>query len=308
MKYIQQNNNSLVFNTNGDSVVTVNFQSNLVTKTYFLPDVTKELDRSRTNQHFHQLQFLERIGIKIPDKLKTDKNHSEITMSYIEGGTFSEKLSINPDCAEELLAMSGIDLANIHSKLEREEKRIKSILIKDKNLNYHNAQNFINFTCKLAKTDVFKNPDNKFERDFTSMVSSTELVLKEHTELLSEGDIIFGDFKPENILFCETDNQLVFIDPMLSNCRKSCDLGKFLSRMLLFDRENFIRNSDIFLRNYFSCNRKTISVNEIMIMTACDLLNYTSRNLMLERKGEIFVEKSKLSPILNDFLPEILFR
>jgi hypothetical protein len=77
---------------------------------------------------------------------------------------------------------------------------------------------------------------------------------------------------------------------------------------LLFDQKNFERNSDIFLKNYFVHSEETISISEIMIMTTCDLLNFTSRNLMLEKKGKIFSEKNKLSPILSDVLPEILFK
>ena len=143
-------------------------------------------------------------------------------------------------------------------------------------LNAHNAINLHALTLSwLDKTDrLAKTP---ITAAFLSGLNLAKTTLQQHPEYLRAESIIYGDFKPDNIIV--HDDSFVFIDPHLSYGLLSCDLGKFISRLYLIDPANAGDLITQFLDGYGIAKNQH---EEVMQMTAFDILNMYSRLIAKE--------------------------
>lgn len=298
--------NNREFSTHADSSVSLTEDGGVIFKKFYLPG-TNIVDVVRIKQQYEQLLFLQELGINVPDKLELILDGSALLMEYIKASDLSEYVSQNKNNNRFLYRTVGYNIKTIHNAFFSKNDIPFNILTNNKDLNYHNAKNFFNWTCRWLENDFTKNSHDVVEKLFRTIIQRTKEKFEVVNDLLSETELIFGDLKPENMIFCENKNKLFLIDPMLSMGRQSCDIGKFLSRTLLTDVDNFNVNAQSFFegynQGYFEINEKNM---ELLAMTIFDLLNYISRQLLLEYQNRIVVDKKIFTFLLSDVFPVLL--
>lgn len=266
-----------------------------------------EVDEKRNLSNLNQIQQLQKVNISTVKTLSISKDNSVIKMSKLSSALFADLLEENKTRKENFVEL-GIRLSEIHSQLQtlNKEEIIKFEI--DERFNSHCAINFKYKTAGWIKDEDFRRiEDNKLEKAFARSIKLALSVLEENKNYLSQETIIYGDFKPDNI-FLDRNNELTFIDPLLSLGRRSCDLGKLGSRIFLLNKNIYVEHFTDFVSSYQNSSKVTIKRKEISHMMAFDLLNYFSKLLVLHRKG--FTIKNLYSDcnidILSKKVPHLL--
>jgi tRNA A-37 threonylcarbamoyl transferase component Bud32 len=243
-----------------------------------------EVNKKRNFSNFNQIHLLQKTHIPTVKTLSISKDNSVIKMTKLNSNLFSNLIE-EDKVREEQFVELGVKLAEIHTKLQLLNKeKIRSFEI-DERFNSHCAVNFKYKTVGWVKNDDFRKiEDNKLEIAFAKSIKLGLSILEKYKTYLSQDTIIYGDFKPDN-MFIDEDGKITFIDPLLSLARRSCDLGKLGSRVLLLNERAFTKHFTNFVSSYQKSTNIKIKEVEISHMMAFDLLNYFSKVLLLHRKG-----------------------
>jgi Ser/Thr protein kinase RdoA (MazF antagonist) len=165
----------------------------------------------------------------------------------------------------------GKALHNIHTKLSKKPAAGFTVHAPDPTLNAHNAINLKALSLGwLDKTDALAKAP--ITMAFLSGLNLAKTTLQQHPEYLRAESVIYGDFKPDNIIV--HDDSFVFIDPHLSYGLLSCDLGKLVSRLYLIDPANA---GDLIMQFLDGYGLTKSQHEEVMHMAAFDILNMYSR-------------------------------
>lgn len=268
-----------------------------------------EVNEKRNSSNFNQIQLLQKIHIPTVKTLSISKDNSVIKMTKLNSDLFSNLIEEEKTSKEHFVEL-GVKLAEIHSKLQLLNKeKIRSFEI-DKRFNSHCAVNFKYKTVGWVKNDDFRKiEDNKLEIAFAKSIKLGLSILEKYKTYLSQNTIIYGDFKPDN-MFIDEDGKITFIDPLFSLARRSCDLGKLGSRVLLLSERAFTKHFTSFVSSYQNSTNVKIKKEEISHMMAFDLLNYFSKVLLLYKKGftienlysdrNIYILSNKIPQLFNE--------
>lgn len=286
--------------TPGKSRVLIFNQTKKVFKTYFQDTNKKIRDVARITTHYEQMKFLEEHSVNVPSGLKLIENGSAIIMDYVDGSLLEDMIKRKDAELQSVLAKLSNSLPTIHKTLNLLKNKEKNI-IKDDELNYHCARNF----QIMSLPNLLSLGETESEKVLKSLAQMATEVIAKTPELLGEEDVIYGDFKPENIIWSHKEKDFYLLDPMIARGRVSCDMGKMISRIILSNSGVYSNELINFIKSIRSGYGADIA-NESIIMSAFDMMNFVSRIIKSE-KHKTRLEKSNVyASQLDNIVPNLL--
>lgn len=283
-----------LINTPGKSRVEISGLTKKVFKTYFFDSEEKIRDTKRVVKHWKQLEFLRDSSIIVPPKIELIENSSAIIMDYVEGVSIDTLIKEKSSALSSVFIKLGNLLTNLHKTLSLVSSN-KDILIKNEELNYHCARNF----QFMSLPNFLALGNGKSEKILKQLAQTANKAIERHPEVLGCEDVIYGDFKPENIIWSFQDEKVYLIDPMLALGRRSCDIGKIISRTILADSgviDNELSEFIKIIRSHYGIK----IMRESQMMAAFDILNFISRMISTRDKriDEYTIRSMKVIPNL----------
>ena len=284
--------------TRGKSLVVILKKTKKVFKTYFIDQHQKIRDVERVVQHANQLKLMQKCGIPTIQKIDLIDDNSAILMDYIDGAPLNDFFRRKDVDFNFVFSELVNAIANTHKLLNRISKD-SSILICNNEFNYHCARNF----QLMSLPNFLALGETKSEKKLKILAKMAAKIISSHQSLLNKNDVIYGDFKPENVIW--SFNSVYLIDPMLSLGKKSCDLGKMMSRLMMSDSSSVKMALPKFIDAVQVKYGKKIVV-ESMVMAAFDMLNLASRIISTcqhhEKQEIIDKYAAKFSKLIPDLL------
>lgn len=272
--------------TLADTLVIRKLQTKKILKTHILDEVSGHNIPANIYEK-ESLDLLQSIGLSVPGKRKLLGQGRYISMNYISGDTFGDLLSGGKDTLN-ISKKAGTLLRIFHDKINKNTDNL-TIEINTPNANL-NAQCAINFNALTSKLC-----NEKLQSPFSKAVRLAEGIILKNPQYLQSPDIIYGDFKPDNLVV--GSHGIYLIDPHLSYGRLSCDVGKMISRLYLINPKKASENIDSFLSGY----KPTANMlREIRHMAGMDILNTYSRIVaknQLSDKTDILSHRQTLKNI-----------
>ncbi len=256
------------FTTLADTVVRRNASTKKVEKTHLYTGVGHNV-QANVYEKF-SLDILKKLGVPVPGSRRLINRGRYLTMNYISGQTLGTRLTESENLKSQLRRL-GMIIRSFHEEInskKRDESPNETIKGPDSELNAQCALNFNELTLK----HVLINADNPLNSLFIKATKLAAQVVQSNPDYLESPDIIYGDFKPDNILI--GSRNIYMIDPHLSYGRVSCDLGKMIARLYLTDPDNAAQNVAALLEGY---RPAAYMLQEIRDMAGFDILNTFSR-------------------------------
>jgi len=289
-----------VVDTPGRSRVIIFESTGKVFKTYFLDSEERVRDIKRIAQHADQLIFLRDHLINVPSGIELIETGSAIMMDYVEGIPLNILIKEKSPELSLIFTKLGNLLPDLHKKLALISPN-KKILIKNDELNYHCARNF-----QLVSLPNFLTlGDTESEKILKSLARVAAEVIQKNPQILDSKDVIYGDFKPENIVWSFKNQDAYLVDPMLALGRVSCDMGKMLSRIILINPK-VINDELLELTKTIRSNYDTKIVAETQIMAALDILNFISRMIFTKKKDNCYKQINEYPVQLEEIIMRLL--
>ncbi len=237
-------------------------------KSHLTPDRTAS-DVQKNIYEIESLNYLESIGVAIPGNRTLIDSGAFIQMDYIPGKTLGEVLVTQEDHTNQLHE-TGKLLRSIHNAIDAHE-RPSTFMVNaaDGTINAQCALNMKNLTLSWLGNYSKKQQDTVL----TAILNQVSSILKSHPEYLVSDKVIYGDFKPDNLIV--SDKVLYSIDPHFSYGRRSCDPAKMIARLYLASPKKAEAQVLSFIEGY----GETEYMAEIYHMAAFDILNTYSRLL-----------------------------
>jgi len=267
-----------VADTPGRSKVVISGLTKKVFKTYFLDSEEKIRDIKRVTQHIEQLKFMRDHAVNVPSGVELIESNSAILMDYVEGVSLDILIREKNPALSSIFMKLGNFISDLHKTLALIPPN-KKILIKDDELNYHCARNF----QSISLSNFLALGNTGSEKILKSLARTAVEVIEKYPEILTNNDVIYGDFKPENIFWSFKSQDVYVIDPMIALGRVSCDIGKMISRIILANPKIVDDELFGFVRTVRSNYGAKVMV-EAQIMAALDILNFISRELSIKGK------------------------
>ena len=215
------------------------------------------------------LNYLESIGIAVPGNRTLIDSGAFIEMDYISGKTLGEALATQEDHTNQLHE-TGKLLRSIHDAIDTHDPPSTfTVNLADGTINAQCALNMKHLTLGWLGDYSIKQQD----ATLTAILDQVRAILKKHPEYLVSNKVIYGDFKPDNLII--GDRVLYSIDPHFSYGRRSCDPAKMIARLYLTNPKKAETQASSFIEGY----GKTEYMTEIYHMAAFDILNTYSRLL-----------------------------
>ena len=260
-----------VADTPGKSKVIILKSTGKVFKTYFIDSNEQIRDVERISQHANQLFFLKDLGISVPKNIELIENGSAIIMDYANGELL-ETLIKNESSDLKIVLPKLADLLFRTHKLFKKAKVDPSILIDSDELNYHCARNF----KFMSLPNYMSLNDSVAGKKLKEIANKVNGILENTLGLLDKENIIYGDFKPENIVWESDKEEATILDPMLAMGKFSCDIGRIISRIMLANPELVNKELKEFIKKIKE-NYGEATARESQIMASMDMLNLFSR-------------------------------
>ncbi|HET7672920.1 MAG TPA: hypothetical protein VFK11_00195 [Candidatus Saccharimonadales bacterium] len=236
-----------------------------------------------------QLDFLDDIGLPVPERLSPDENHMAVRSSGI---TLNEAVASNTLPAGRTIRMAGVLLGKTHDSLERAEAEglAPEKTAPDSSTTAHPAANFHHRFAEGKSSST-----NAMYGDLPENGLGVRSSLLELIELLGEQEIpesvggedelSYGDFKPDNLLYA-AESGLVLIDPLVHRGRRVNDFAKFCTRFAI---EPTAPDSDIrtqLQESYRQAGGQEFREGDVALSGALDLANVMSSYLGRLAKGD----------------------
>lgn len=271
-----------------------------ILKMYFSDSKEQVRDIKRINTHASQLFELSKIGVNVPKNIKLIEDGTAILMDQVEGEVLDNIIkSYNPETISMVSETLDV-LKNTHHLLTNIPIDF-NLLIETDDLNYHCARNF-----KLLSLPNYLGLSNTDEvNKLKEIINKLNSILEEKPELLNKCDIIFGDFKPENIIYSKLENKFTLLDPMLALGKHSCDIGKFLSRIILVNSNILNKELDFIIKKVEKIYNKEVA-KESIIMAIFDMLNLYSKIINNLEKSSKESKIEEIATLLNKNISVLL--
>jgi tRNA A-37 threonylcarbamoyl transferase component Bud32 len=284
--------------TRGKSLVVILKKTKKVFKTYFIDQHQKIRDVERVVQHAKQLKLMQKYDIPTIQKIDLIDDNSAILMDYIDGTPLNDFFR-RKDVDFNFVFSRVVDaIANTHKSLNKISQD-SNILICNDEFNYHCARNF----QLMSLPNFLTLGETKSEKKLKNLAKMAARVISSHRSLLNKNEVIYGDFKPENVIWC-SDN-VYLIDPMLSLGKKSCDIGKMMSRLIMSNSGSIKMALPKFINAVQNKYGKKIVI-ESMVMAAFDMLNLASKMISTCQHYEKQEIIDKYTAKFNKLIPDLL--
>jgi len=263
----------------------------IIRKSHLTPDRTAS-DVQKNIYEIESLNYLESIGIAVPGGRTLVDAGAFIQMDLIPGRTLGEIIAKGGDHTHTLYE-TGKLLRSVHKAIDSHNLPTTFTV--------NQADGTINAQCALNMSKLTLDWLGHYARTQADLplfdiLSQARSVLDSHPEYLLSNDVIYGDFKPDNLI---VDNGTIYcIDPHFSYGRRSCDAAKMIARLYLNNPHSAKEQVTHFLNGYGEVEY----VNEIYHMAAFDILNTYSRLLaknLLKNKLTITSHRKTVENITN---------
>lgn len=222
------------------------------------------------------LNALRERGISTPKIIGVDGG--VIFMEFMQGQILSERTE-EDNLNDHDLQLTASSLAEVHAALEDAHVELREHLDEDANV----VVNFRKKTIPILDDADFLSLPAAQRAQFESLVRRIEKLLSRNTQYEEDENLIFGDWKDENLIHSSPD-RLSILDPWICRGRPSMDLAKF-GRGLLF--KNFRAFKDHFfpfIIAYQASSKREIPYKEIVSMLAIDLINNLRGYLLIQEE------------------------
>lgn len=264
-------------------------------------------------RQFEQIKLLESLGVPVPSKIVKVSKHKYATL--YSGRTLLEVTQEGTANIGKHYQNAGILLKEIHSLLNNSEQIIDEELLKIPDIS--NSQHIDTFRRIFISKD-FPRVKSIFDRELPDkrIIKLFELLEVKAMEINSQltntsqvGDIIYGDFKQENILI--QDDKIILIDPVLRRGSIYFDLARFCSRFLQEYPQQDTLHLECFLKAYDedldinSIAYQGLSLNELIIVDLMNILMYYISDYV-SRKRDYRITKIVASDKYFEYIQKLL--
>ena len=194
-----------------------------------------------------------------------------VAIEFIQGDPLGELISRN-SVTKEQYSQIGRGLSELHESFEKMKDSIGSHYPSPP---WHSANTITFFdstAVKLSEQNQRLLEGMGLIDQFLEIRKRAEGVLESHAHYRDFSDLIYGDFKDENMI-AVPDGKFAIFDPMICMGRKSMDVGGFLRSILFKNPKAYADHHKHFVDGYASSRPDLTDDKEVAHMLGIGLLN-----------------------------------